>query len=169
MRLDLLNALKDPGQAYAFEAPLELPEMIVLDDPVRFESVLFRGTAIGAGETVAIDGTVEAVLGSRCSRCLMDVCQRICAEVHQVFARDPTSAVNDVLSIDAAGVELEPLAAEALLLEMPMRFLCREDCLGICPTCGKNRNEDSCSCQEGGKRQNPFSALSDLLTEDEEV
>ena len=40
---------------------------------------------------------------------------------------------------------------------------------GLCPVCGANRNKVPCTCQEGGERQNPFSALSKLLTEDEEV
>ena len=59
--------------------------------------------------------------------------------------------------------------SDALLLELPYRFLCSENCQGICPVCGKNRNIAPCTCQEGGERQNPFSALSELLTEDEEV
>ena len=56
-----------------------------------------------------------------------------------------------------------------LVLELPMRFVCSEDCKGICYVCGANRNIAPCTCQEGGERQNPFSALSELLTEDEEV
>ena len=58
---------------------------------------------------------------------------------------------------------------EALLLELPLRLVCSENCKGICPSCGVNRNIAPCTCQEGGERQNPFSALSELLTEDEEV
>ena len=66
-------------------------------------------------------------------------------------------------------VNMMPMVEEALVLELPMRFMCSEDCKGICYICGANRNIAPCTCQEGGERQNPFSALRELLTEDEEV
>jgi len=168
MRLDLSNALKDPGQPYAFDCAIGLSEMIVLDDPIRFESVRAHGDAIGAGEMVTVAGVVDAIIHSRCARCLRDTSRSISANIKQVYARDPASAVDDVLPIDGTGVDLEPVATEALLLELPMRFLCREDCQGFCPVCGKDLNENNCTCQGGGKR-NPFSALAGLLTKDEEV
>ena len=41
---------------------------------------------------------------------------------------------------------------DALLLEMPMRFLCKPDCKGLCPVCGRNRNIESCTCvQDAGQ------------------
>jgi uncharacterized protein len=168
MRLDLSGALKDPGQSYPFDCPIELAEMTVLSDPVRFDAVRMHGAAVGTGEAVSIEGGVDAVVHSRCARCLCDVRFPVNARFKQVFSRDPAPA-GDALPLDAAGAELNPIAAEALLLELPMRFLCKADCLGLCPVCGKNRNEERCRCQEGGERRNPFSALSDLLTEDEEV
>ena len=49
--------------------------------------------------------------------------------------------------------------------EDAMRFLCREDCKGLCPVCGKDLNTELCTCPKGGKAGNPFSALSRLLTD----
>ena len=49
--------------------------------------------------------------------------------------------------------------------EDTMRFLCREDCKGLCPVCGKDLNTELCTCPKGGKAGNPFSALSRLLTD----
>jgi uncharacterized protein len=45
-------------------------------------------------------------------------------------------------------LDLEPLARDAVLLDLPLAPLCAEDCLGLCPQCGINRNEETCSCEE---------------------
>ena len=90
-------------------------------------------------------------------------------EIDALFARDPDPDDPDQYALNGYKIEIDDLAREALLLELPMRFLCSESCKGICPSCGTNLNKAPCTCQEGGSRQNPFSALSELLTEDEEV
>jgi len=43
-------------------------------------------------------------------------------------------------------VDLAPLVGEQAILALPTRAVCREDCKGLCPTCGANRNTDPCSC-----------------------
>ena len=43
-------------------------------------------------------------------------------------------------------LDLEPLARDAVLLELPLAPLCAEDCRGLCPTCGANRNTEPCAC-----------------------
>ncbi len=45
-------------------------------------------------------------------------------------------------------LETDPLLLEQLQLNVPMKPLCRPDCQGLCPTCGADRNEDACSCEE---------------------
>ncbi len=43
-------------------------------------------------------------------------------------------------------LDLAPLARDAILLDLPLAPLCREDCAGLCPTCGADRNEEACDC-----------------------
>ncbi len=44
---------------------------------------------------------------------------------------------------------LEDVLREQVLLSLPARTLCKEDCKGLCPHCGKNRNLEACSCEDG--------------------
>ena len=169
MMMDISQALKNPGQYYPFKAELELPEVEVLDDPVRFTSVRLKGTFTGAGDSVRMMGTISADVESRCALCLEPVSTHVEAEVDVSFYKDPDPEDDEAFPLNGYRVDVQPVAEEALVLEIPMRFLCSEDCKGICPVCGTNRNIAPCTCQEGGERQNPFSALSELLTEDEEV
>ena len=66
-------------------------------------------------------------------------------------------------------LELDDAVRTAILLELPSRILCKEDCRGLCAQCGANLNVNACSCQKDLTSRNPFSALASLLNEDEEV
>jgi uncharacterized protein len=61
-------------------------------------------------------------------------------------------------------IDLEPLARETVVLELPQAPLCREDCLGLCPHCGVDRNEGTCSCEP--PRDPRWSVLDELRTTD---
>ena len=58
---------------------------------------------------------------------------------------------------------------DALLLELPYRFLCSEDCKGLCSNCGINLNLGTCTCHEEEEVTNPFSALKAIVQNNEEV
>ena len=46
------------------------------------------------------------------------------------------------------GLDLADVLREQIMLELPMQRVCHEDCLGICPVCGQNRNRAACDCHE---------------------
>ena len=169
MQLDVSRAVKEPGQSFPFEAAAEVEDMVVLDDPVRFSGVTLKGRMVGVVGGVRVTADVEGEVHSRCAKCLEPVSERLSSEIDALFAREPDPDDPDQFPLEGYKIETDVIAREALVLALPMRFLCREDCRGLCPVCGVNRNISPCTCQEGGERQNPFSALSRLLTEDEEV
>ena len=79
--LNIINALKNPGQEYLFEADCVIEEMEVLGDPVRFENIAVKGSYSGANETVSLEATATATVVTRCSRCLDEVTFPISAEM----------------------------------------------------------------------------------------
>lgn len=58
-------------------------------------------------------------------------------------------------------IEMNPALRDIVLVEFPMKHLCREDCKGLCSRCGKNLNKDICDC-EPFQEDNPWSALKKL-------
>jgi uncharacterized protein len=65
-------------------------------------------------------------------------------DVQELFEATPREGESYPLGHDR--VDLEPLARESLILDLPLVPLCREDCRGLCPTCGKDLNEGHCGC-----------------------
>jgi uncharacterized protein len=63
-------------------------------------------------------------------------------------------------AMTADRLDLEPIAHDACILELPLAPLCRPDCLGLCPSCGVNRNHETCTCTE--KADPRWAALSGL-------
>ena len=104
-----------------------------------------------------IQGRYTVEMKGECDRCLGEARFPLSAGF-DLFYR-PTKAVGgeDEIEIDEGqaeigfysgdGLDLEDILLEQVLLALPMQRVCREDCRGICPVCGKNRNESLCDCR----------------------
>lgn len=60
-------------------------------------------------------------------------------------------------------LDLADVVREMMLIEIPIRYLCKEECKGLCPQCGKNLNQGPCRCQATPAKA-PFAVLKDLMT-----
>ena len=167
--MDVSKALKFPGQVYLFETDLELEEMEVLNDPVQFEDIIVHGEYFGTGDKISLRAEVNATAISRCAKCLESVKVQLTAEMDALFAREPDPDDPDLYTYESSKVDLTDAVRDALLLELPYRFLCSEDCKGLCSNCGINLNLGTCTCQEGAEVTNPFSALKAIVQNNEEV
>ena len=91
-----------------------------------------------------VTGTVEGGWEGPCRRCLNPVRATLRAEVQELFESKPTD--DDSYRLGHDSVNLEPLARESLVLDLPLAPLCREDCQGLCATCGADLNQGACDC-----------------------
>jgi uncharacterized protein len=91
-------------------------------------------------------GTVTAPWEGECRRCLGTATGTLHAEVRELFENDSDAV--DTYPLRGEQLDLEPLARDAVLLELPQAPLCAEACQGLCPTCGANLNEGGCDCEE---------------------
>jgi len=173
MKLDITKGIQRKG----FDVPFELTDAWGEDhwngDTIAYvRPVSFSGTYMLADETVIVRGVARAVIESPCARCLKPTETKVEAEFDEAFIRDmgeEREADDDQYMYSGHVLELDEAVRTALLLEMPSRVLCKEDCLGLCDQCGADLNINACSCQKDLTRRNPFSALASLLNEDEEV
>ena len=159
--IDVSGALKNPGNLFEFTEALTFEPSEVMGEELRFEDALLEGEFFGAEETVGIKARLTVKVEAHCSRCLEPVEYPMDVEVEAEFTR---SEEEDSYPLVGHTIDAKDAAFEALLLELPLRFVCSDDCKGLCPVCGKNRNISSCNCLEGAVKQNAFSALSSLLS-----
>ena len=110
-------------------------------------------------------GVVSAPWVGECRRCGGPVGGTVTAGVREHYA--PTEAVredDDAYPLTGDELDLEPLARDAVLLDLPLAPLCSEGCLGLCPQCGTNRNLAVCACAAPGDPR--WSALDALRRRD---
>lgn len=166
--VDASNALRVPGQEYPIREEIQIEDFELSGDPMHFEGVRLEGVMVGAEERVNVRAEVSATLRSRCVRCLEDVEMPVEATMDAVFARQKDPDDPDLYGFEASTIELTDAVRDALILEIPIRILCSEDCKGLCPVCGVDRNKGTCTCREGGEVANPFEALKEFVHNDEE-
>jgi uncharacterized protein len=111
------------------------------------EPVRLRGFVQDQSGAVSLSGEIEAQAHVRCARCNAPVVYGKQVPVHFLLARAlPEEDADDVFVIDGDEVDPEEVMVPELLLDMEMAVLCREDCRGLCPKCGKNLNDGDCGC-----------------------
>lgn len=119
---------------------------LVLDRPAVVD---LRAAATGE-RGVHVEGRLRATLVVGCRRCLSEIRRPIDLELDLLF--DPGVEKEGEheqvypLEARASTLDLGPALREQLLLEVPPYPLCSEDCRGLCPKCGVDRNEESCDC-----------------------
>jgi uncharacterized protein len=121
----VLDGLQVTGSHVVEGAPTQLD--------LRLESV---------NEGIVVKGVIRVPWEGECRRCLRTVQNLLEVPVFEVFEDEPVEGETSKLEIDR--IDLEPLVRETVLLELPMVPLCRDDCAGLCPECGADRNEGDC-------------------------
>lgn len=95
-------------------------------------------------------GKVEGDVVLPCRRCLVDTKVHVQDESHVIFAEEGSEETDDpdvqVLDERSSVIDLRSTVREQWLLNAPAYAVCREDCRGLCPTCGKDLNEGPCKC-----------------------
>ncbi len=104
----------------------------------------------------SVDGGIEVAASIRapwqgeCRRCLRPLSGELLCEVRELYRarhlHETTDADEDTYPLEGDHLDLGPLVRDALLLELPLAPLCREDCRGLCPTCGGDLNAGPCEC-----------------------
>lgn len=153
MRINVGDLRRHPGQSEPFFfsqefAPLQVGgETVTFVAPVRVEGRITSGQRV-----LVVRGGIRSVVRRECSRCLSPFEEEVVAPLEEEFVH--TSQVGE---LDAAAreearvfggeeIDLRPAVEEALVLALPMKALCRPDCEGLCPRCGRERRHGSCGC-----------------------
>ena len=156
MKLDLRPLLAgDKLLTFDYELKLDTDE----NDPLSFLSdASFPSPMKVSGDITNTAGymrmmvTLSVDYESRCARCLTPLSGSFTFDLEKTVApRDvladlPEERLDDYVIIEDGFLDIDEQMKEQLELEFPSRFLCSEDCRGLCQKCGKNLNDGECGC-----------------------
>jgi len=158
MIIDLSQIQEEP-KTYHLHLPQEWWEPDVPKDQVQglYEPVVARLTIEKIGRRFMVSGTITTVLMLQCDRCLELYGKQLKGKfqlflepmVESMDSEEDIELAEDQMGIDLLPkyqVDLERIIKEQIYLSLPMKTLCKEDCLGLCPVCGADLNKQKCSC-----------------------
>ncbi|MGZ9584692.1 YceD family protein [Paenibacillus marinisediminis] len=102
-------------------------------------------------DQIGVRGKLRTVISAVCSRCLTPHSETLVIPFDEHYRLTESSGLpadddDDVTYVTDENVDLKPYVEEAVIVHLPYAPLCEEDCKGLCPTCGVNRNETECGC-----------------------
>ena len=166
--IELDRITDDHGASLEVTGEMPLEEIVVGSE--RYEPVgpaRIDVLVINTGTAYEATGHAYAAVRAQCSRCLRDFDLGLDGEVDAYFVEpghaDEVPEEQECALVDNGRLELGPFVETALVVAIPFAPLHDPDCQGICPTCGVDRNEESCDCEAAPPEDSPFSALGELL------
>lgn len=149
MILDLEPIFNNEGMVKEFSYELDLSEQELsgvkpFSTPVKVSGSVGNHTGV-----VELSAKAEFVLDMNCDRCAKPIKLALTADIFHTLVTSLNDEANDeLLLVNELRFDLDPLVTEDIFLELPSKFLCSEDCKGVCPKCGKDLNTGSCSCEK---------------------
>ena len=153
MQVDLHDILKIDGKKMQVNAELEMDQFhgtfgdypIIRKSPVSLE-IMNKGE-----RNLQIKGSAEVVLAIPCDRCLEEVDTPIPLDFEKevdmkLDEEERIQALDEQYFIEGYNLDVDKLVCSEILVSWPSKVLCKEDCKGLCPECGVNKNVENCNC-----------------------
>jgi uncharacterized protein len=155
MQLNLLPVLNGVSDCLSFDEKLDMSGLELITDeyplkePVRaFGEVISLSGMVGLN--LKLDLNVEGIVYTKCARCNKELSAPIAVKSNYILITADEAEANeeneDVLILSGYKLLLDDLVSDSLIINMPMRYLCKDDCKGLCPVCGIDLNKEKCEC-----------------------
>ena len=172
--IDISTIVKSINKDETFECELSLStfESRLGDYPILSKSPISLHVANQENERLLIRGTVDVELGIACGRCLEEVPTSICFDIDKELVISDNSIIDEEMDetdyLIGFEMDVDKLVYAEILVNWPMKVLCKDDCEGICKVCGMNLNKGACNCQRT-ELDPRMAAIQDIFSKFKEV
>ena len=147
MIISLSEVCMTPGDVRSFECPLEFDELKFNGDSFKITNKppMHLNITVLSKTKVRVEGSEDYTINIPCSRCLEDVACKVSCELSLDYDLNE-QCDEEMAFIEGTDLNVDTLISEELVLNLPDKVLCMEECAGLCPVCGKNLNRSKCDC-----------------------
>ena len=175
MLIHLSEIMNREGKTFQTEATVEMNSMEFKlgSFPIR-ERTPITFTIVNVGKRVLeISGSGDLKIGIPCGRCLEEVLVDFPLDIHRkvdmkLSAEDRIKDLDESNYITGMDLDTDRLVCDEILIQWPLKVLCKEDCKGICSKCGQNLNHGTCDCEKDSLDPR-MAAISDIFNKFKEV
>ncbi len=151
MQLDISKISALNGEKIEFEGETQFLPVAFLGNDFTFPSNAFlKGSVLNEDGAFLLQMSVSGKVKTACARCGADVTESFEFDLNEKLIKGGNAADDDAAKIDGFILNLDEFAVNGFLMNSPARYLCSEECKGLCPVCGKNLSEGDCSCNKEG-------------------
>ena len=148
MIIELESVFNTEGLKLPFDYELDLSSIQVSGGSPITEPVKVTGSVENKAGIVSLTGNAHLVYVAPCDRCAVDVRKEYDYPLEHTLVVALESGENDAfLEVPNMRLNLDELVEEDVNLALPSKYLCNEECKGLCLNCGKNLNEGQCDCK----------------------
>ena len=148
MGLDLRSVFETEGSKQEISEQLDEREYELFGTKPFVERISVRGEVTNRAGVVTLSVQVSFPLRVACDRCLEEFTRQYDYTFTHTLVRQLQDPWQDYIQVEDGVLNLEELILSDILLELPTKLLCKEDCKGLCPQCGCNLNHQSCDCNK---------------------
>lgn len=161
MRLNLREIIEVPGGSVPFHCELETAGLD-FSSIKRYNALpTADGAVYNEAGILHLTGTLTADLCCICDRCGAEFQSLKETRLNAVIVEENTGDDPELFTLEGDEIDLTEILSTLFVLDMETKFLCREDCKGLCATCGKDLNLGPCSCRKPSDPR--FAVLEQLL------
>lgn len=119
---------------------LDYPDVVEFVEPVKVEGILTN-----VDETLVLEAKGQTLLSIPCSRCLTPVKVEVQFVLNEKF-RHAGEINEETETFSGDTIDLTDMVKRSIVINIPMKVLCTDNCKGLCPVCGQDLNEKECGC-----------------------
>ena len=164
MLLGLSKIIDCPGATIPFSVNVDLSDLLYGECHPVSEPVAASGVVRNTAGVLVMTGSIETTIHGVCDRCATEFDQQVTFPIDVVLVTELSNEENEdewVFPLEGDNADLEDIVRTVFVLNFGSKLLCKPDCKGLCCRCGKNLNNEACTCQ---KEIDPrFAALKQLL------
>lgn len=158
MYLELDTVFNNDGESIDIDYEFSLDDESVIT-PVKVKGSVFNKTGI-----VHLKADAKFDYSTSCAKCNKPLLKHAKVPVRHVLLSHADSDDNDeFIVLDGVRLDMDSLVSEDIYLALPTRFLCKDDCKGLCSICGVDLNEQQCNCQAPSDPR--WDVLKDMFSE----
>lgn len=149
MQLDFTNLFNSDSEVVNIDYTVKFDDFQYSTYQPLKNGAVVRGKAYCRADVVYLDLSINFDFFGVCDRCAEDFERKYSIELNKIVVQrlENEDDSDDYIVVENNVLDLDDLVYQEIQLFLPQKILCREDCKGLCPKCGKNLNSGNCSCK----------------------
>lgn len=148
MIIDLSDILKDYGGRMNVSASIEMDDTDFLGESFKFQKPLdIEGTIVNNTKSLELSAKAVGEMQVHCARCSKPFIVPVKFRIHEILVKEDTEAADDeTIILSDEKLDISDIVMNSFLMSVPGKYLCKEDCKGLCSKCGADLNDGDCGC-----------------------